>query len=103
MAKSGAPSLHASQIAARSKEAIGERLRLVRKALKLTQDQMAKSVGCPQGTFGQYEAGMRKPSIAVASRLYDRHGISLDYLYLGDISKLSFELGNAVRDRMVKR
>jgi transcriptional regulator with XRE-family HTH domain len=102
VAKAGPPSLHPSQLEARSPAAIGERLCAVRKALGLTQEQLAASVGCPQGTFGQYEAGMRKPSIAVASRLYDRHGITLDYLYLGNVGTLPFELGKAVTRFAVK-
>ena len=103
MAKSGPASLHTSQLAARSPEAIGERLCLVRKALGLTQEQFAAAVGCPQGTFGQYEAGMRKPSVAVASRVFDRFRIPLDYLYLGEVSSLPFELAKAVNAQTVKR
>lgn len=102
MAKAGPPSLHRSQIAARTPEAIGDRLCMVRKAIGLTQEQFASSVGCPQGTFGQYEAGMRRPSVAVASRLYDRHRIGLNYLYLGDLSDLPYELSEAVRRQLVK-
>jgi len=96
MAKSGPPSLHVGQVGNRSKEAIGRRLKQVRTALGLTQEQIAKSIGSPQGTWGQYEAGMRKPSIAVASRLYDRYRISLDFIYLGDASKLPFDLDQKI-------
>jgi DNA-binding XRE family transcriptional regulator len=96
MAKRGNPSLHPSQVANRSPEAIGHRLKLVRNALGLTQEQIAESIASPQGTWGQYEAGMRKPSVAVASRLYDRYRISLDYIYLGDASNLPFDLGQKV-------
>ena len=103
MAKSGPTSLHTSQLASRSAEAIGERLCLVRKALGMTQEQFAAAVGCPQGTFGQYEAGMRKPSVAVASRLFDRFRIPLDYLYLGEVSNLPFELGKEISAKTVKR
>jgi transcriptional regulator with XRE-family HTH domain len=98
VAKSGPASLHTSQLAARSPEAIGERL-----ALGLTQEKFAAAVGCPQGTFGQYEAGMRKPSVAVASRVFDRFRIPLDYLYLGEVSSLPFELAKAVSAQTVKR
>jgi transcriptional regulator with XRE-family HTH domain len=96
MAKSGAPSLHAGQVANRSKAAIGARLKQVRHALNLTQEEIAKSIGSPQGTWGQYEAGMRRPSIAVASRLYDRYRISLDFIYLGDPRGLPFDLDQKI-------
>src|SRR5690349_4768161 len=47
----------------------GPWLRRQRRALDLTQDQLAQRVGCAADTVRKLEAGMRRPSRAMAERL----------------------------------
>jgi predicted ATPase/transcriptional regulator with XRE-family HTH domain len=53
-----------SQVEAPS--SFGEWLRARRKALDLTQFQLAEQVGCAEDTIGRFEAGTRRPSRQVA-------------------------------------
>jgi len=97
MGKRGPSSIHASQIPARTAMAIGDRLKYVRLAIGLTQAEFAKSIGSSQGACGQYEAGMRRPAIEIGLRILDRHGVSLDFLYAGNIAKLDYEFAEKLR------
>jgi len=72
-----------------SPDAIGKRLRAVRMAIGTTQEQFAAGIGATQGGFGQYEAGMRRPSVIIASALCTVYGLTLDFIYRGDRRGLS--------------
>lgn len=58
----------------------GERLSLVRKQLKVSQDELAKRIGKHAPLIGRYERGEVKPSIDVAVQIAQVLGVSLDYL-----------------------
>jgi transcriptional regulator with XRE-family HTH domain len=98
MAKRPPASIHPALVASRSAKAIGERLAYVRKAKQMSQAKFAKEIGSSQGALGQYEVGMRRPAIEIGLRIRDRFGVSLDFLYAGDISKLPFDLAEQLRD-----
>jgi transcriptional regulator with XRE-family HTH domain len=66
-----------------SPAAIGQRLKAIRKQLDLTQEEFARRAGESQNAYLQYEAGMRRPSLKIASALADTYGLSLDYIYRG--------------------
>jgi transcriptional regulator with XRE-family HTH domain len=53
----------------------GEWLRARRKALDLTQFDLAQKVGCAEDTIGRIEAGTRRPSRQVAALLAEALGI----------------------------
>jgi predicted ATPase/transcriptional regulator with XRE-family HTH domain len=57
---------------------IGQWLRLRRKALDMTQDELAKCVGCSIGALRKIEAGDRRPSKQLASLLAKALKISND-------------------------
>lgn len=40
----------------------GEKIRELRKAQGLTQEELAQKIGIKRGTLAQYEAGKRSPS-----------------------------------------
>lgn len=48
--------------------------------LGLTQDELAKEVGCTRSTIAHYENGHIQPSLDMAKKLANRFGISLDVL-----------------------
>ncbi len=58
----------------------GERLVLVRKKKKVSQDELAKAIGAHAPVIGRYERNEVKPSIEVATKMAEFLGVSLDYL-----------------------
>jgi transcriptional regulator with XRE-family HTH domain len=58
----------------------GERLTLVRKKKKTSQDELAKAIGVHAPVIGRYERDEVKPSIEVAAKIAQALGVSLDYL-----------------------
>ena len=58
----------------------GLRLRELRQAKKLSQEQLARQIGVSKGTIYRYEANLQEPSLHVAGRLARALGTSLDYL-----------------------
>src|SRR5690349_105913 len=62
-----------SQVEAYS--SFGEWLRARRKALDLTQFQLAEQAGCAEDTIGRIEAGTRRPSKQVAALLAAALGV----------------------------
>jgi len=61
----------------------GERITLLRKQLKLSQDDLAKKVGTSAPIIGRYERNEIKPSIEVAAKIADELGVTVDYLLGG--------------------
>lgn len=59
----------------------GERIVMLRKQFKWSQDDLAKKVGTSAPIVGRYERGEIKPSIDVASKIADALEVTLDYLF----------------------
>ncbi|HQW12538.1 MAG TPA: helix-turn-helix transcriptional regulator [Saprospiraceae bacterium] len=74
----------------------GERITLIRKQLKLSQEDLAKKIGTSAPIVGRYEREEIKPSIDVAAKLADALGVSLDYL-LGKSDKMVLDKKNLQR------
>lgn len=62
---------------------IAPRLRLLRKKLGYTQNDMAGRIGVSAGGYKKYEIGQRLLSMTVQFRLVKEFNISLDWLLLG--------------------
>jgi transcriptional regulator with XRE-family HTH domain len=75
---------------------IGERLRLTRQALGMTQAAFAKHVGIARNTFNQYETGVNQLSIENAHALCDAYKLTFDWLYRGDVGQLPHTLATAI-------
>ncbi len=58
----------------------GEKISVVRKNMKLSQNDLAKKVGTIPITIGRYERNEIKPSIDIAAKLANVLNVSLDYL-----------------------
>jgi len=65
----------------------GERITMLRKQLKMSQDDLAKKVGTSAPIIGRYERNEIKPSIEVAAKIADELGVTVDYL-LGGSDKM---------------
>lgn len=58
----------------------GERITLIRKQLKWSQEDLAKKVGTSAPIIGRYKRDEIKPSIEVAAKMAELLNVSLDYL-----------------------
>lgn len=57
-----------------------KRLVSLRKAAKLTQQQLADQLGITRGTLSMYEIGKREPDFATTQKIADFFGVSIDWL-----------------------
>ncbi len=58
----------------------GSKIITRRKELKISQDQLAKTLSATPTTIGRYERDEVKPSIEVASKIAEALEVSLDFL-----------------------
>lgn len=58
----------------------GERIIMLRKQLKLSQDDLAKKIGTSAPIIGRYERSEIKPSIEVAAKIAEELAVTVDYL-----------------------
>ncbi|WP_051548139.1 helix-turn-helix domain-containing protein [Sneathiella glossodoripedis] len=71
---------------------IGVRLRAFRGLGGMNQKQFALSLGYNPTQYTNWETGARRIPVDMAIRLVERFGLTLDYIYLGDVSALPHEL-----------
>lgn len=62
---------------------IGERIRKLRKAQELSQEQLAERAGIDRSHMGFIEQGRRQPTITTLYKLTKSLGISLEELFRG--------------------
>lgn len=60
---------------------LGNRLKDLRSELNLTQDDIAKKLKIPRGTYAHYELNKRQPDNDTLNRLADFFNVSIDYLF----------------------
>ncbi|OUM95311.1 MAG: XRE family transcriptional regulator [Thermobacillus sp. ZCTH02-B1] len=60
---------------------IGERLRQLRKAKGMTQEQVAAYLNAAKSTVSQYENNVNEPDLKTLVKLADLFGVSVDYLF----------------------
>lgn len=78
-------------------ENVGRRLRLTRAALNLTQEEFAEGANISQPRYSPYEAGKRLLTLGAAMSLVRTYSLTLDWLYLGDPSGLSYRLHEQIK------
>ncbi len=76
----------------------GKRLSEVRKAKKLSQDEVGKMVGAHGAVIGRYERDEVKPSIEMATQLAEALKVSLDYLVGATDTLLETSVVNRILD-----
>lgn len=59
---------------------IGERIKELRKEMKITQEELSKNIGVSTSMVGMYETNARKPSYEVLIKIAEYFGVSTDYL-----------------------
>ena len=65
------------------RQEIGERVRAIRKSLRLEQTELAKDMGVSQAIISQYEKGMTEISLSVLEYFKKKHGVSSDWVIFG--------------------
>jgi len=78
---------------------VAERVRWHREFTGLNQANYAETIGAKRSQLSNWELGLKRPSIDVALSMNDRYGLTLDFLYLGDDSRLPKHLFDAWRSR----
>ncbi|MBQ8892659.1 MAG: helix-turn-helix transcriptional regulator [Bacilli bacterium] len=58
-----------------------KRLRDLREDKDLTQNDLAKMLGCSQTTYSRYETGQTSVPNDILNKLADFYDVSLDYLF----------------------
>lgn len=75
---------------------VASRVRHQRKALKLTQEELASELGVTHQHVSRIEGGHADPSLSLLVKLSGRLGVSTDYLLTGrDITPL--DIAGAIR------
>lgn len=72
-------------------------IKLLRKNRKLSQEDVAKSLGLTRSSYSGYENGVAEPSLENLIRISDYYKIPLDDLIKKDLSKLSETEWNAIQ------
>lgn len=75
---------------------VGVRLQQAINAIGKKPADIARMFNMSQGRLSNYARGTRPLDIEFAMNLYARFGITLDFLYLGDMKSLPFELAQRI-------
>ena len=71
---------------------IGERLRILRKNRKISQETLAEAIGVSKSTVSQYETNINDPSDPVKIGIAKYFNVSIDYLMgLTDIETIFYD------------
>lgn len=68
----------------------GEKITMLRKQLKWSQEDLANKIGTSAPIVGRYERNEIKPSIEVAGKIADALDVTVDYL-IGRSNKILFD------------
>lgn len=69
----------------------------LRRARKLSQEQLAAAVGIHTNVLGRYERGEAKPSIEIATKLAEALAVSLDQL----VGRSDVQLDKEITDKVL--
>lgn len=82
------------------KQQIGLRLKAARLALGYSEVQgFANTLGITETALGNYERGERLADVLAMARLFDRHGITLEWIYNGSLRGMDRQLQDALEAR----
>lgn len=73
---------------AESTKTIAGRLVRTREALKVSAAELCRKIDCKPNRWSQYETGERPITLAIANRLCDEYGLTLDWIYRGNPAAL---------------
>ena len=100
------PALAKALRAEQTPEAVGRRVRLVRKYVGLNQEKFVEPAGIRQPVYSNYEKGkhMLAPEVALALCSYppyqSKTGLTMDFLYRGDTQLLRQKFAEWLSDKL---
>jgi transcriptional regulator with XRE-family HTH domain len=75
---------------------IGTRLKAARLALGLSQKDLYDAIGVKAAAWNHWETGKRMPDPMAMAELYRLHGITMEWVYLGDPRGLPFSVAQTI-------
>ncbi|WP_135075571.1 helix-turn-helix transcriptional regulator [Terasakiella sp. SH-1] len=75
---------------------VGNRLRISRTALGLSQKDLYQTLGVKAASWSHWESGKRMPDPIVMFDLYEKFGITMEWIYGGDIRGLPFSIAQTI-------
>lgn len=83
---------------------IGWRISVLREALGYPNAaQFAAYVGWTPQQLNNYQRGSKRPEVTMATRLCNRTGVTLDWIYRGERAGLPLHLANAIQDYLASQ
>ena len=78
----------------------GLRLKAARLVLGVErQDVMANVLGVQPSAYNNWEKGHRLPDVAAMVRLLNRSGVSLDWIFAGELRSMPFDLAAKLQEQ----
>lgn len=77
---------------------IAERLRWTREALGVNQAEIARRAKLSPQQWNNYEKGRQRIALDEALKLCTATGVTLDWIYRGDLGGVAMELGMRIQD-----
>ena len=75
---------------------MGQRLTVIRRALDLSQEELASKIGVAAAALSAWEVGRNQIDVVKLAKAARRYGFSTDWVTLGDISTLRRDLADKV-------
>ena len=79
---------------------IGRRLIATREAVGMSQAELCRLADIKPNAYNQWERGHGRPSLEQAVRLVRALGITLDWIYLGNLAGVRHGLASQINERM---
>lgn len=79
---------------------IARRLTATREAVGITQAELCRRADIKPNAYNQWEKGHGRPNLEHAIRLVRTLGITLDWIYLGDLSGVPHGLASQIAARL---
>lgn len=86
-----------------TRQAIGRRLELTRDLLGLQQNEFALGAGIAPATYNAIEKGNKFPGLEKALAIRRAYGVTLDWIYEGDLESLRDRLSRPLRQMIEAR
>ena len=77
---------------------IGNRLKVARLALGLSQKEVCEAIGVKVPAWSHWENGRRIPDPMAMKNLYLLHGVTMEWIYAGDPKRLPFEVYRRIKE-----
>lgn len=77
--------------------AISRRLQQMQLALDLSAAALCRQTGLAQNRYSMYVTGQRRLSLGAAILICDHYGVTLDWLYRGNVSGLPVHLARILQ------